>query len=100
MDSEISIPGYTVQRRDRGQNRRGGGVALLVLDGLKYSRRKDLEDKHEVVWIQVQLRKTKYLVSCVYRAPDESLEVFDYLGPSYMVSGTRDNPPPELPWPR
>ena len=22
------------------------------------------------------------------------------LGPSYMVSGTRDNPPPELPWPR
>ena len=21
-------------------------------------------------------------------------------GPSYMVSGTRDNPPPELPWPR
>lgn len=72
MDSEISIPGYTVQSR-------GGGVALFVLDGLKYSRRKDLEDKYEVVWIQVQLRKTKYLVSCVYRAPDESLEVFDYL---------------------
>ena len=21
-------------------------------------------------------------------------------GPIYMVSGTRDNPPPELPWPR
>lgn len=79
VDSEISIPGYTVQRRDRGQNRRGGGVALFVLDGLKYSRRKDLEDKYEVVWIQVQLRKTKFLVSCVYRAPDESLEVFDYL---------------------
>ena len=25
---------------------------------------------------------------------------YDVWGPSYMVSGTRDNPPPELPWPR
>lgn len=32
VDSEISIPGYTVQRHDRGQNHRGGGVALFVLD--------------------------------------------------------------------
>ena len=39
----------------------------------------DLEDEYEAVWIQVQLRKTKYLISRVYRAPDESLEVFDYL---------------------
>ena len=28
------------------------------------------------------------------------LSVSTVLGPSYMVSGTRDNPTPELPWPR
>ena len=27
-------------------------------------------------------------------------EASPLLGPIYMVSGTRDNPPPELPWPR
>lgn len=58
-NSEICIPGYTVHRRDRGQNRRGGGVALFVLDGLKHSRRSDLEDEYEAIWIQVQLRETK-----------------------------------------
>ena len=57
-NSEICIPGYTIQRRDRGQNRRGGVVALFLLDGFKifYSRRSDVENEYEAVWIQVQLQ--------------------------------------------
>ena len=31
---------------------------------------------------------------------EAALPTDDNLGPSYMVSGTRDNPPHELPWPR
>ena len=61
------------------EGRRGGGVALFVLDGLKYSRRSDLEDDYEVVWIQEQLRKTKFWFRVFSRAPDESLQVFDDL---------------------
>ena len=37
------------------------------------------EQDSEAIWIQVQLCKTSFLVGCVYRAPNESLEVFDYL---------------------
>ena len=78
-DSEVAISNYSVHSLDRRNNRRGGGVALYLLDGLKYTRRKDLEEESETIWIQVQLCNTKFLIGCVYRAPDESLEVFDYM---------------------
>ena len=54
-------------------------VTLYLLEDLKYTRRKDLEEDSEAIWIQVQLCKTNFLVGCVYRALNESLEVFDYL---------------------
>ena len=64
---------------DRKDNRRGGGNALFTGRVQEYTRRKDLEEDSEAIWIQVQLCKTNFLVGCVYRAPNESLEVFDYL---------------------
>lgn len=79
VDSEVEIAGYTVHRLDRRNNRRGGGVAFYLLDGLKYTRRRDLEDSFEAIWIETRVRNTKYLFGCVYRAPDESLEIFDYM---------------------
>ena len=69
-DSEVAISNYSVHRLDRRNNRRGGGVALYLLDGLKYTRRKYLEEESETIWIQVQLCNTKFLIGCVYRAPD------------------------------
>lgn len=69
----------SVHRLDRRDNRRGEGVALYILDSANYTVRRDLEDDFEVIWIQMQLRKVNYLIGFVYRAPDESLEVFDYL---------------------
>ena len=79
MTSLVDLPGYSVHRLDRRNDRRGGGVALYMLDGVKHTVRRDLEDNFEVIWIQMQLKKVNYLIGCVYRAPDESLEVFDYL---------------------
>ena len=38
-----------------------------------------MEEDSEAIWIQIQLCKTNFLVRCVYRAPNESLEGFDYL---------------------
>lgn len=78
-DTEVEIEGYKIERLDRKQ-RRGGGVVLYLLDSLKFTRRRDLEEQHfEAIWVQLELSRTKYLIGCVYRAPDESLEVFDYL---------------------
>ena len=68
-DTEITLPGYNVQRKDR--NALGGGVCLYVKDNLAYNQRQDLEsDDIESTWIELYLRKTKpIIVGCVYRPP-------------------------------
>ena len=73
-DSEIEIPGFSVQRLDRKSSRRGGGVAVYLAGDVKYGRRNDLEeDDFEALWIQVRLQNINYLIGCVYRAPSDSL---------------------------
>ena len=42
-DGEISISGYTIERKDR--NRYGGGVALYVRENLSYTIREDRSHK-------------------------------------------------------
>ena len=63
-DSEIELSGYSVYRHDR-RTRRGGGVALYVLENVKHTVRRDLEDDLEAIWIEMQLNKVKYLIACV-----------------------------------
>ena len=75
FDFEVDIAGYTVHRLDRQNKRRGGGVAFYLSNGLKCTRRKDFE----AIWIETRIQNIKYLFGCVYRAPDESLEIFDYM---------------------
>ena len=36
-DSEMAIPNYSLERLDRKENHRGGGVALYLLEDLKYT---------------------------------------------------------------
>ena len=81
VNSEVAISGYQIFRLDRSHGRRGGGVAVYLLNqnGLKFSRRYDLERSYEALWLQVELNRKKYLFCCAYRAPDESLGIFGYL---------------------
>ena len=41
LDEEVSIPGYTIFRKDRGS--KGGGVIVYARDDLSVIRRSDLE---------------------------------------------------------
>ena len=43
QNGEVSIPGYTLERKDR--NRNGGGVALYIRDSINYKRLIDLPDE-------------------------------------------------------
>ena len=53
-DSEISIPGYCVVRRDRDRN--GGGVCVYVKSDMAYNVRPDLaHDNLEMVWVELLL---------------------------------------------
>ncbi len=50
-DPEIVSNSYTVFRRDR--NRHGGGVRALVKDSISATRRADLENSSELIWIEI-----------------------------------------------
>ena len=42
VDGEISLPGYTLFRKDRKDGRKGGGVLLYVDSRLKVTEREDM----------------------------------------------------------
>ncbi|XP_059824114.1 uncharacterized protein LOC132393193 [Hypanus sabinus] len=75
---ELNIQRYSIFRRD-GQERKGGGVALLVREKINAIGRKDiiLEDV-ELIWVELHNTKgQKMLVGVVCRPPNSSTEVGD-----------------------
>ena len=77
-DSEIYFPGFSFVRRDRGEDKAGGGVIIYVLEGLPYRVRDDLMlGKNECIWIELTCPKCKrMLICCIYRAPDTDVVKF------------------------
>lgn len=69
----VSIPGYTLERKDR--NRSGGGVALYIRDSINYERLNDLpEDNMELISIQVSKPRVKPFIVCTwYRPPGSTI---------------------------
>jgi len=72
FDSELSIPIYTIVRRDR--NRQDSGVCIFIRCDLAFNTRPDLQhDDLEAVWIELLLPKTKpILFAVVYRPSTQS----------------------------
>jgi hypothetical protein len=79
LDSEITINGYNLVRKDRGS--RGGGVCIYTKDNLQTNPRTDITGSNiESVWTEIHLPKTKpILVGACYRPPKQSdfLTVFE-----------------------
>lgn len=69
-DSEVSIPGYQIQRHDRC--RTGSGVCVYVHSCLIFSPW-SIQDTSETNWIELYLPKTKFiLIRVCYRPPTDS----------------------------
>ena len=77
QNGEVSIPGYTLERKDR--NRNGGGVALYIRDSINYKRLIDLPDDNiELISIQVSKPKAKPFIVCTwYRPPGSTTELMN-----------------------
>ena len=73
----VNIPGYSLYRKDRN-NKKGGGVAVLVSDHLSSRPRYDLSlgDECESLIIEVKLGTTQALISSVYRPPNTNCKKF------------------------
>ena len=79
-ENSINIPGYTIIANNRQQTR-GGGTAILIKDGLKFNRRKDLdifiEKEVESVFIELLTRSNKHIVvGSMYRPPNNTDDTF------------------------
>ena len=79
VDEEVSIPGYTIERRDR--NRYGGGVVLYVRENLPYTIREDLVPvRLEMICVEINLPYNRsFLVSTWYRPPSAAIDLFEEL---------------------
>lgn len=85
-DSELSVDGYTMLRKDRiiGDKLRGGGVLLYVKNSVNVTIREDFSDTFfaECVWCDIEIGGEKTLVAVCYRPPgsdkvqDEALYKF------------------------
>ena len=76
----IKIPGYTMIANNHQQNK-GGGTAILIKDGLKYNRRKDLdifiEKEVESVFIDFLSKSNKHItIGSMYRPPNNQDDAF------------------------
>ena len=77
-DSEISIPNYTVFRKDR--NSHGGGVCVYVRNDIAYNKRTDLmQDNLESLWIELKLPKTRPILVCVAYRPPKQQDFFSMM---------------------
>lgn len=80
LDSEMSINGYALYRRDRddADKQRGGGVAIYVHNDLNCVHREEIfEEKFpETIWCNISCNGRKTLVGVCYRAPD-SVQIND-----------------------
>ena len=68
-NSEISIDGYTVLRKDR--NRHGGGVCLYIKNNIAFNQRDDLnKDNIETLFVDILLPRYKPIIVGVCYRPD------------------------------
>jgi len=76
-DSELSIDGYTIIRKDRiiGIKTRGGGVLLYIKNCLNVVVREEFSDDDfdaECIWCEIEIGGEKTLVGLCYRPPDST----------------------------
>ena len=75
LDAEISIPGYSLIRKDRYTSKRGGGILIFIKETLSFIRRGELEYvQDEYVCFELKNGHTSPLLLCfAYRSPNADL---------------------------
>ena len=78
---EVHISGYQMFPLDRSHGHRGGGVAIYLLNenGLKFSRRCDLEYKYETLWLQFEITKVIYFAVLTERRTSRSRSLITWM---------------------
>ena len=71
-DSMLELPGYTLHRRDRPGQKKGGGIIAYVSNNIKGVHVSELDDDEvESLWLNINPHRSKrpILVGAIYRPP-------------------------------
>ena len=65
-DSDLSIEGFSLERKDRCDGRTGGGVACYIRNIFMYKILSNLEENElEVIWHKIMPKKLPRKLSCI-----------------------------------
>lgn len=81
LDGMLCIEGYKLVRNDRSDEKRGGGVGLLIKEGLKFNiilKSSFTERMSEFIIVEVVCESSKILVACVYN-PHKSCSMSNFM---------------------
>ena len=67
----FSIVGYTIERKDRDDATRGGGVAIFIKSGTKYTV---VQTPPNIEALKVKLEKPKISVTNIYNPPNSKID--------------------------
>jgi len=72
----MSIEGYNLVRKDRADNRRGGGVAFYIRSNISFTICEDLVEPNfsETLFCNVNCGKENTLIGVCYRPPNSTVE--------------------------
>ena len=98
----VKIPGFTHVSNYR-KNKKGGGVTILIRDGISYRRRTDLdvfdEGLMESIFIEVRSKNGKQMIfGSLYKPPNVGIDQFsEHLSSiTYKVRIVQGKHPPEM----
>lgn len=80
LDTDISIDGFDLFRRDRSK-RKGGGVCAYVNDQLDCERFKPCDNGYliEIIWLKIAVDSCQFFIACVYHPPKPSYSPHELL---------------------
>ena len=65
-DKNLSIEGFSVERKDKCDGRTGGGIACYIRNNIMYERLSNLEEKElEGMWLKIMPKKLSRKCSCI-----------------------------------
>ena len=65
-DNNLSIGGFSVERKDRCDGCTGGGFACYIRNSFMYKRLSNLDENElEVIWLNIMLKKIPRKFSCI-----------------------------------
>ena len=79
-NQQTKFPGYTILRKDRSSQRKGGGVAIILNNNIKFCgiNFPDFSNDVDVIGINVWINNTKTYILSLYNPNGQTTDAMDF----------------------